>query len=646
MKKSDIGILFDVSGSMQSSFNSLSYNNSTKKADEILNVIDRICTRGNRLKNEQIRVFSVLFGGRNEPIYDFCNLIEIANNKFRHNLSSSPHEKASKNGYGKRFTEILSEHGRKSLYLDNFLYCEAGPSERLCEMGCYLLEDDYRLREDIYQSLPDNCKSFFQDKGVGFVSFFGVGKDRISNGTVDVINDIYKKCIDRYVSKIISEDQINRKNNGNKLRFIDGNNLVNIKNNLQGKICSPDKTDFNIIDLFRNYIYGGTPLYTALKLAFDNFKSQSNDNYNKFLFILSDGELTDVDKNSNYIEEITQKAKNNNVTIISIFLTSNKIPKEETLYDNYQTHFTQGSKDLFLMSSTLNYENPVIKFLIQKRWNIPVSGECKLFVEINNSQNLNKFIDLMNEAIGELNNRNNIEIAKNPNSLINLLSSTISNDYVNSSVINKFKPNYQEDETCYANAVAASICFASARVLGRPKLNFKTVLQKIIDKFGSNGGNTEEVLKYFVGDYRLHYRKIEKEEDARKVIMLTRPCLTRFHLSAMQWGNFSEFFRNNPTGILTKEILNKNKYYPDEKPGGHAVVLTHINKDYLKFLNSWGTNWGDKGYFKIENIDVFSPLCLIYDVFWYVSDLNKEEITYFNKYMQNLRKDINNYVFD
>lgn len=50
MAKSDIGILFDVSGSMQSPFNSLSHNSSTKKADEILNVIDRICTRGNRLK--------------------------------------------------------------------------------------------------------------------------------------------------------------------------------------------------------------------------------------------------------------------------------------------------------------------------------------------------------------------------------------------------------------------------------------------------------------------------------------------------------------------------------------------------------------------------------------------------------------------
>lgn len=36
---------------------------------------------------------------------------------------------------------------------------------------------------------------------------------------------------------------------------------------------------------------------------------------------------------------------------------------------------------------------------------MPISGECRLFIEINNSQNLNEFIDLFNEAIGELNTK-------------------------------------------------------------------------------------------------------------------------------------------------------------------------------------------------------------------------------------------------
>ena len=62
------------------------------------------------------------------------------------------------------------------------------------------------------------------------------------------------------------------------------------------------------------------------------------------------------------------------------------------------------------MSSTLTYQYPIIKFLIKKDWDVQTCEECKLFAEVHNSENLNKFIDLFNEAIGEINNRNYKEI--------------------------------------------------------------------------------------------------------------------------------------------------------------------------------------------------------------------------------------------
>ena len=40
---------------------------------------------------------------------------------------------------------------------------------------------------------------------------------------------------------------------------------------------------------------------------------------------------------------------------------------------------------------------------------------------------------------------------------------------------------------------------------------------------------------------------------------------------------------NNPNGILTKEIINESNGYPNGTKSGHAIVLTHISKDYLKF---------------------------------------------------------------
>ena len=640
MKVWDIGLLFDISSSMSSPFRCLSKNNSYKRSDELINILEKICSRGNRLKNEQIRIFSILFGGKNTSIYDFCNLLKISNEKFRHNLTSSAYTKPSY--YGNKLKEVLSE-GKKTLKLDQYLQCENGPSERLCEMGYYLLKDDYSLCNEIYDSLPSECKSNLKDIGIGVGNIFGIFDSRINNATIDVINTIYEKCINKYISFIIREETNARKMNGNKFIFLDGNHLINIKKNLENKLTSPNNSNINILDLFKDYIYGNTPLYTALNSSFDNFKNQSSDNNHKYLFIISDGELNDIEKNFDYIGEIRKKAENNNIIIVSIFLTSNSIPKEEILYDIPQSHFTSGSKDLFLMSTSLTYEHPIIKFFIQKGWNIPVSGECKLFVEINNSQNLNKFIDILNEAIGEVNNRNNQEIIKNPNSLINLLSSTVIDNYVNSDVINKFKAKEQIGGTCYANAIAAAICLASARVYGRPKLDFFEVRKKIIDIYGDKGGNTFQILKEYLHNYKLHCQEVN-EEGARKAVMKTRPCVAKFSLTAQQWGNFSDFYKINKKGILTSEILNENKEHPKSTPGGHAVVLTHISKDYLTFLNSWGSDWADNGYFRVKNAAVLGmSFC---DIFWYISDLSQNEIDSYNKHMQKLKKEIDNFVYD
>ena len=93
-------------------------------------------------------------------IYDFCNLMEISNNKFKKTLISKKNPEApwkdSEKRFRNEFKEILSERGRRPLYLDEYLFCENGPSERLCEMGCYLLEDDPQLRFEIYDSLTEN----------------------------------------------------------------------------------------------------------------------------------------------------------------------------------------------------------------------------------------------------------------------------------------------------------------------------------------------------------------------------------------------------------------------------------------------------------------------------------------------------------
>ena len=642
MYKNDIGILFDVSGSMREPFDSFNFKYSQSKADEIINILNRIASRGKNSKNEQIRIFSILFGGIYNLTYDFCSLLEIANQTFNHNLVSNDYSKANKYGFGKKLEEILSEHGKKTLHLYKYLYCDSGPTEKLCEMGYYLLKDDQSLRERIYYKLPDECKSTVSNMGISIVNIFGSYDKDINKSTERVINDIYDICISEYANKIINKEISQRNSNGNQLRFIDGNVLINIQKNLEKKLVSPKNNSFNLLNLFEKYIYGNTPLYTALNISFDNFKKQSGYNNNKFLFIISDGELNDISKNFDYIGEIRKKAEENKIIIISIFLTSRQIPKIRTFYDDVQSHFTNGSKDLFLMSSTLNYENPVIKFFIKKGWNIPTSGECKLFIEINNSQNLNEFIDIMNEAISELNYKNNVENNNNPNSLMSLLASTSIDYYVNSD-INKNEAKDQDDKkTCYANSIAATIYLDSPRFIYGRELDFNTIKNKMINKYGYNGADLFKILNENLNDYKLKYKLIDDEKEARIAVMKTRPCLAAFQLTGKQLYNFKKFFEENPKGILTKDIINKQNNYNGEGIT-HAVILTHISKNYLKFLNSWGKNWGDNGYFKVENQSVLNAEFI--EIYWEFDDLSQQEKDNYNNYMKKLKNDADDYLF-
>ena len=651
----DIGILFDVSGSMKEPFNSINNNEYNKKADELSNILNKISNRKNIRKNEKIRIFSILFGGTKELIYDFNNLLIISNSIFDYRLTSST-QKANKNvdGFCNKIKNLLSSNGKRDLYIDTYLYGNSGPSERLCEFTYNIMKDDNILINDIYESLPSNCKSHLKNKAVSIGNSVGNFKikgfrplgllgNKIDEGTSNEIKLIYYKCLDKLIQKIMNKEISSRRNNEDKFKFLDGNELLNIKKNLEDKISSQKNLNVNILDLFSDYIYGGTPLYKAITLSFQNFKNQSHKNNHKYIFIISDGELNDVDKNFDYIREIRQKAEKDEIIIISIFLTSKKIPYEEKLYDKYQNHFTKGSSDLFYMSSTLDYQHPIIQFFILKGWDIPLSGECKLFVEINNSKNLNKFIDLLNEAIGLFNFKTNSNIKENPRSLMNLLSSTSINNYVNSEVINKFEAKKQNKGTCYANAISAAICISSAKIIGRPPLDFFHIREILINKYGFNGAYTFRVLDEFLVNYHLHHNIIN-ENKARKAIMKNWPCVAKFNINERQFENFIRFFENHPKDILTKKIVNQPNEYPEgEKKYGHAVVLTHISKGYLKFLNSWGNDWGDNGYFKVENADVLG--IEFSEIYWDKSDLSPDEINSYKVYMKNLEKNMDNALF-
>ena len=59
---------------------------------------------------------------------------------------------------------------------------------------------------------------------------------------------------------------------------------------------------------------------------------------------------------------------------------------------------------------------------------------------------------------------------------------------------------------------------ASLRVYGRKKLDYDDERKKIIDKYWTKGGKIYEIYREYLVNYKLRYRKVDKEEP-RKVVM-------------------------------------------------------------------------------------------------------------------------------
>ena len=73
------------------------------------------------------------------------------------------------------------------------------------------------------------------------------------------------------------------------------------------------------------------------------------------------------------------------------------------------------------------------------------------------------------------------------------------------------------------------------------------------------------------------------------------------------------------------------------------MVLTEIEENCLKFLNSWGRDFADNGYFRIENEEVLNNLEFM-DIFWYESDLTNEEKEKYNNNFLSFIKQASNYL--
>ena len=498
---------------------------------------------------------------------------------------------------------------------------DISPNENECNFIYNILKNDPSFCKKIVESLPTQCKTgkykeykqydedsnWLSKKWATVQNTFIVLSNPFVNGAgyltgkedkiiIDEIFKTMKKCILYKIKEPLDNFEWNKKDYVSK----SAKEILNSIKLLKERI--PLRRNDNMIDVFSEYIYGSTPLKKAIQKTIEIIKKDSK-NTIKIIVILSDGESTDGNPN-----DLKHLINEKSTYIVSLYFSSNKVKKPKQLYFN-KPNGGIGLDQIYDLASEINPYSPIYDMLEKRGWEINYTKKSKLFIQANNIKIFEEFLDILNSFI----NGQNI--------LGNMISTIELNEYItNYNKDHRINEN-QIGPICWCHSLAKVIEYASHRIYrGKYKSKypypiFTELRDYLIKEYDEQKGKTNEemmkILDQILPNYYLRYSGyyIIQEENAKKALMKGRPLVYTYKFTAKQNANFHQFFRENKTGILTKEILNRNipydsyKYYNE---GGHAVILIEYNEDGFVLLNSWGEDFGDKGKFRIKNLNVLT----------------------------------------
>lgn len=270
--KKVFGVLFDVSNSMEDKFVNISeMNKLNKKSDELIEILKNIC------KNSEANIFTILYDLNKTPyIVDFIKLLQISNPKFKE-LKSKDNSKT----YRKKLIELLStdKNGkRRYCNIKDYVLSTNGPSEKLSEFLCNLMEEERKVIDNIYYNLPievrnpkENNKMKNKINGVKFGGSVGVAgagilaaivipftaplgrifeggfyltanktiKNTEKEETIKAINNSFKTSIEIIGEKVLDE----YKEENNEYELIKGKDLSALISKMEKKMIEPPEDE-------------------------------------------------------------------------------------------------------------------------------------------------------------------------------------------------------------------------------------------------------------------------------------------------------------------------------------------------------------------------------------------------------------------
>ncbi|CAB4015138.1 uncharacterized protein LOC113681283 [Paramuricea clavata] len=569
------GILLDVSGSMESNIGSGTDEEGGPWARSIFKVIDDLIEHDVSCENQ---VFAFGVGGNgSQEIFDVIGSVKkIENTKIPSYTKNVP----ATEDHIEKVLEILERNGAYSIRRwANVNVIQRAVSDFVIALILMKLECDQQfLIRFVYEFLPQACREIVPN--IPIVGFFG---NMLLNAvayfrpaTIEDIRQVVRsaKC---YFLRGVGTHSV--------FSVQDASHIV--RGCVDEKELSTERSR-ELLETVEPFIYGRTPLYEALDEATQLF--QGNTAENKLLFVLSDGMPTDgSNKDTQKIRSAVSKLRNSGVKVVSCFITRSTDIQPKRLYDKMSSNWEPGAKFLYSLSSELPTELLPCAILVRRGWTIDTANnETKLFVQVNHPDNLREACDMARNVVFS------------QDALADLLVSVDLDIYINQTK-GSFKAKEQVGGTCYANACAAVLHLAMKRILGREDgyPDFHALKDEMIRMYGSDGAYTIRVLQTLCPKYRLHCQKASVKQ-AMEAIVKKRPVVATFCLTKEEWEAFRHFYATNPTSVLTADEINVRQRREGAVLTGHAVVLTSYNSKCLTLMNSWGSSWGDMGFFRVK----------------------------------------------
>ena len=631
------GILLDVSGSMRRSIGEGTDEEGGPWALSIFEVIDNFITYDVSSDNH---VFAIGFGAScGGEVFDIIGTLKQIQNQ------ETVVERPATTEHINEIFDILERAGARTIR--KWAEVEVVKNAMTDNLAVEFLEkfksDQCFLKEFVEKILPQACRDW-PEPGVGHylvaagaaslicplaviptVLALKYGRDAGQNAFSSVVTS-YKRATVEDVKEVVEKAKAYllkkvEKAKANLLKKVDVASIFNVQHAsavVHGCVDVKKLTKERSRELLQRiepYIYGGTPFFRSIGEAKALFQDSKFSGHKKLLFILSDGEPSDVQ---------TTDLAGTDVTVVTCFITDSTQIEPRRLFSKMEDNWNGAAKFMFSLSSKVSTQSLPRTIFVRRKWTIDITNnETHLYLQVNHPDNLREACDVARDVVCC------------QDALSDMLASVNLDVYINQEVKDYKAKRKQEGETCYAEAAATVLHLSMTRIRGREGgcPDFYTLRDEIVKEFDPedypDGVSTIRVLKKLCPKYRLHCEQVNLK-GAMQAVTSSRPVVATFRLTDNEWDSFDDFYESNPKGILTKREIDITARPPKTPDFGHAVVLTSFNSECLRLLNSWGEEWADMGFFRVQKADVLGLKFI--DVYWKEDDLKEEEINYFKKF--------------